>query len=184
MNNNLRLIALIGPAGCGKTTIAKYLSEEHNYAHLKFADGLKNMLRSIGLTEEELEGDLKETPSLTLMGKTPRHAMQTLGTEWGRNCINKDIWTTLFYLKCSRIFDLNMNVVVDDLRFLNEAKIIKELNGNIIEIVRPGLDESKNLYSHLSETESKDIKADWTIINYSSIDELLKSIDAIITTEL
>lgn len=178
-----KLIALIGPAGCGKTTIAKYLEREKNYVHLKFADGLKNMLRSIGLTEDELEGDLKEVPSETLLGETPRHAMQTLGTEWGRNCINRNIWSNIFRLRTLKVFEQNYNVVVDDLRFLNEAEVVKSLNGTIIRILRPSLDLENEIYLHQSERENELIKEDYNLVNVGTIKDFLIITDSIMKGE-
>ena len=85
------VIAITGQAGSGKTTIAKHLELEYNYVRVRFAEVLKDMLLALGLTEEEINGDLKEKPCSLLLGKTPRHAMQTLGIEWGRNLIHPDI---------------------------------------------------------------------------------------------
>ena len=86
------------------------------------------MLLSFGLIREQLWGDEKETPLDFLGGKTPRQAMQTLGTEWGRNLIYDGIWLHAWeraFNKCST------PVVVDDLRFINEAEMIKRLGGKI-----------------------------------------------------
>ncbi len=47
-------------------------------------------------TEDKIEGSLKAKPCSLLAGKTPRHAMQTLGTEWGRNCIGDGFWINLW----------------------------------------------------------------------------------------
>lgn len=79
------LIALIGPIGVGKTTLANLLVEEAGYHRTRFADPLKNMLAqfllSDGVPYEEvwrmLDGDLKEVPTEHFVGRTPRHAMQT-----------------------------------------------------------------------------------------------------------
>jgi hypothetical protein len=79
-----RLIALTGYAGSGKSTLADILACEHGFTVVKFAGPLKAMLRALGLDEREIEGDLKEQPCQLLAGHTPRRAMQTLGTEWGR----------------------------------------------------------------------------------------------------
>ena len=77
------LIGLVGAAHCGKTTVAILLSREHRYVRLRFADTIKDMLRVLGLSDEQLDGNLKEVPTDLLYGKTPRWAMQSLGTEWG-----------------------------------------------------------------------------------------------------
>ena len=94
------LIGICGLKWNGKTTSAMYLKQRHDFVHTKFAMPLKNMLRSmwrsVGLDEEtierKIEGDLKEVPCEFLNGHTPVHAMQTLGTEWGRVCISPTLW--------------------------------------------------------------------------------------------
>jgi len=89
------LIAFIGLSGCGKTTAARYFND-HGFTRLRFAEPLKRMLRAIGLTDAQLDGDLKEQETNLLCDRTPRHAMQTLGTEWGRNQIDQDFWVNIW----------------------------------------------------------------------------------------
>lgn len=130
-NDNLpRVVALTGPAGCGKSTAADYLIRRHGYERVKFAGPLKDMCRAIGLTEDHIEGHLKEVPSDMLCGKTPRHLMQALGTELGRNLIGEDFWIRLWLHRVATA----KRVVVDDCRFPNEAAAVRSLGGVIIEL--------------------------------------------------
>ena len=134
-NDNLPpVVAFTGQAGAGKSTAARYLVERHGYKLVKFAAPLKNMMRAIGLTEEEIEGDLKEVPSGKLCGKTPRHAMQTIGTQWGRDCIGADFWIRLWLAEAAK----HERVVTDDCRFPNEAKAVRKAGGDIILIAGRG----------------------------------------------
>jgi hypothetical protein len=130
-DNYPRLVALTGAAGSGKSTATRYLVEHHGYTLVKFAGPLKDMLRAIGLDDDEIEGGLKEAPSEMLCGKTPRHAMQTLGTQWGRDCIGEDFWIRLWRYRAAMV---GGRVVVDDCRFPNEAQAIRELGGIIIKL--------------------------------------------------
>ena len=61
VNSKPVIIALTGPAGCGKTTVAKQL-EGHGFVRVRFAGPIKAMLRALGLTEAQVDGDEKETP--------------------------------------------------------------------------------------------------------------------------
>lgn len=133
-DNYPRLIALTGAAGSGKSTAANYLVEHHGYVRVRFAGPLKDMMRAIGMAESEIEGDEKETEFRYLGGKTPRYAMQTLGTEWGRNCMGEDFWVNLWRERTIG----HDRVVVDDCRFPNEAEVIHELGGKIIKITGRG----------------------------------------------
>lgn len=131
-----RIVALSGPAGSGKSEAAKYLASL-GYETVKFAAPLKAMLRAfyaaVGLPDTEIErridGDLKETPDEYLDGHTPRHAMQTLGTEWGRGCMNGDFWINAWARKAASV---SSNVVTDDCRFGNEAVAIRAAGGDIV----------------------------------------------------
>ncbi|MBB4192832.1 deoxynucleotide monophosphate kinase [Rhizobium aethiopicum] len=132
------VVAFTGQAGAGKSTATRYLVEQHDYTLVKFAGPLKDMMRAIGLAEDQIEGDLKETPTRLLQGKTPRHAMQALGTEWGRDLIGKDFWTFLWEHRALQVIDAGGRVVTDDCRFPNEAQLIRRLGGDIYKIAGRG----------------------------------------------
>src|SRR5688572_26446471 len=87
-----KIVAFVGPIGCGKTTAARAL-RRLEYTKVSFADPLKEMLIAFGLTAEQVYGNEKEIPTGILAGHTPRYAMQTLGTEWGRDLIHTNLWT-------------------------------------------------------------------------------------------
>jgi len=148
-----RIIAFTGRAGSGKSTAAAYL-ETLGYTRTRFAGPLKSMLRalyaSIGLAEEDIhrriEGDLKEVPDPLLGGRSPRHAMQTLGTEWGRDLIAPELWVDLWR---ARVAD-GAKYVVEDCRFANEATAVAEAGGFIVRITCPW-DGSASGAEHSSE---------------------------------
>ncbi|MGN6774797.1 deoxynucleotide monophosphate kinase [Rhizobium sp.] len=171
-NDNLPpVVAFTGVAGSGKSTATRYLVERHGYTLVKFAGPLKDMMRLIGLTEEEIEGSLKEKPCNLLSGKTPRHAMQTLGTEWGRDCIGDGFWINLWRERVVDILAQAGRVVTDDCRFPNEAQAIRRLGGDIYKIEgRGGI-----VGGHISEKGCGD--QDMEIVNDGSIEELHKRVD-------
>lgn len=126
-NDNFpRVIALTGVAGSGKSTVAGML-HDYGYTLVKFAAPLKAMIRALGFGDEEIEGWRKEIPIDFLCGKTPRQAMQTLGTEWGRKCIGEDFWVNAWMQDARRF----RHVVVDDCRFPNEAQAVRQMGGVI-----------------------------------------------------
>lgn len=126
----MKLIALKGAAGSGKSTAAQYLETRHQFVRSRFAGTLKDMLRVLGLTEAHIEGELKEVPCDFLGGKTPRHAMQTLGTEWGRDLISQTLWLDSWKASVSGY----QRVVVEDCRFENEAELVRSLGGLVVHI--------------------------------------------------
>lgn len=134
-------IGLTGPAGVGKSTFARTRLGPLGYVVLPFAAPLKSMLFAMyeyaGLSREgidrRLRTDLKDKPDHVLGGKTPRQAMQALGTEWGRSLVSQDLWTTLW-----RASAMSGPTVADDLRFQNEADLVRSLGGEVWEIQRHG----------------------------------------------
>lgn len=168
------LIVFTGKAGSGKTEAANYLVSR-GYTRIKFADPPKNMLRTLGLTEAHIEGDLKNKPCELLGGKSPRYAMITLGTEWGRNLISTDLWVEAWKRQVSECKGL---VVTDDCRFLNEAKAAKEMGAILIKIVKSDADGT--LYTdHQSETEMDQIEPDRVIENSGSLIQFLSKIHSV-----
>jgi hypothetical protein len=142
------LVGLYSPApGSGKSTLAEGM-RGFGWRSVKFAGPLKDMLAALLRAAGEddafvaacLEGHLKEAPVRALAGATPRRAMQTLGTEWGRGCIDPDLWVRLAMLRADRLRAAGTPVVVDDMRFPNEAAAIRAAGGLLVKVIRPGVD--------------------------------------------
>jgi hypothetical protein len=130
------VVGLCGSAGAGKSTCALWL-EEHGYLRIRFAGPLKQMLLGLGLDQRHTDGDQKEVPNRLLNGRTPRQAMQWLGTEWGRNLFGDDFWVNIWREQATNALKSGRPVVVDDLRFANEAAAVRALNGKIVKIACP-----------------------------------------------
>lgn len=150
-----RVIGLTGAAGSGKSTAAAGLVAQ-GYTLVKFAAPLKSMLAALFVTQglapadiaRRIEGDLKEAPDPILGGVSPRLAMQTLGTEWGRDCIARDFWIGLWHRRAAGILDRGGRVVCDDCRFWNETAALRNLGGRVVRITRPDL---QSIAAHRSE---------------------------------
>lgn len=169
-----RIVAFTGLAGSGKSTAALHLVKSADYERVRFAGPLKAMMAALGLTHEEIEGHLKEKPCALLGGKTPRYAMQTIGTEWGRDIIARDLWIRAWSAAVDRL-PVGVPVVVDDCRFENEAAAVLAAGGQIIRVVRPGA--GAGAAGHSSEAEVGSLPATLEIQNDSTLAAFLERID-------
>lgn len=154
INNNktMRLIGIAGQARSGKDTLASYLLDNLDDIWLRssFADPIKEMLRAIGVDCS----DDKKAVTDDSYGVTPRHMMQTLGTEWGRHTIDNDIWVKAFArLNAGRC------VIVPDVRFNNEADLVRE-HGILIHMVGRGGIKGSHVSENAIEFKAGDIVID------------------------
>lgn len=159
------IIALTGPKESGKSTVAQFLHEAYGYARIRFADPLKAMLGAYGLSEYELEGAGKEQPCQLLGGHTPRYAMQSLGTGWGRDMMSRTFWTDAWSRRVGH--GLGGYVVAEDCRFPNEEFTVRLHGGTVWRIERPGLHSTDD-----HESEHQLVRYDRLFINDNTIDDL------------
>ena len=155
------IIGLTGFKGCGKSTVAPIMDERLGYKIRSFATTIKDMLRAMGLSHEELYDPKTKEVVIEDFGKSPREMMQTLGTEWGRMLVSSDIWVTALM----RQLNDEDNYVIDDVRFPNEAAAIHARGGKVVRVVRP-TDSSKS-DSHISEQGLNSEQIDYELQNIS-----------------
>ena len=168
-----RLVGLYSPAPqSGKSTVASYLNGM-GYRCMPFAAPIKEMTRSF-LTQmgysatdtlDLTEGDRKEQ-RLQGLGVTPRHLMQTLGTEWGRSCVTPEVWLMCWRRKAVDNLNRGIDVVVDDIRFPNEADLVRSLGGELWRVERTC---AKRSAPHASEGALDDFTFDRRIVNDNSL---------------
>ncbi len=127
------IVGIMGPLGSGKSTLAQHLVCTYDFVRVPMASVLKDMLLAAGCTEDEVYGADKMQPSTLLCGQTPRWAMQTLGTEWGRKIISPNIWVTCVAKKIHRLNKEHgyERFVIDDVRFPNECEMVKHYGGDL-----------------------------------------------------
>ena len=149
------IIGLAGPKGVGKSTYANqlvfdmYKKQDWSDAIMiiSFASPLKEMLGCI-VHKDYIEDKERIIPNL---GVSARHCLQTLGTEWGRNLISDSIWIDITR---HRIEESDANVfIIDDVRFDNEAEMIRDMGGEVWKLSRSGVNEND---AHISESGVSD----------------------------
>jgi len=178
-----RILALAGPKGSGKSTAAQLLHQKHKFYNTSFTWPIKRMLIELlfcgGMSATDAAhaiSDQKEVPLDALGGRTPRHAMQTLGTEW-RDLMSQSLWLDIWQ---ARILAPNMqsrDIVVDDLRFALEAHRVRAFGGKVVLIHR---EQALTADSHISEQEWKTIPFDAVVRNDGLPDEMLPQLEALL----
>jgi hypothetical protein len=171
-----KLIGICGAAGSGKDTLAEGLAAIDVYFVYHFADPIKNALNAMfgwgpahWMNREWKEQKLDFLPQVS-----PRQLAQTLGTEWGREIIDRHIWLKIAQQKWKRIAGTAtvntksngeiaaMGMIIPDVRFENEAKWIKEAGGILFKVHRPGIEP---VAQHASEQADLTDWIDYTILN-------------------
>jgi hypothetical protein len=179
-----RLVALTGYAGSGKSEAARYLVERHHFVRLRYAAPMKKMIMTLLVesgvgpitAREMIDGKLKETPSPVLAGHSPRFALQTLGTEWGRNILARDFWRRLLMGRVEAEVAKGNSVVIDDVRFFCEARELRARGFTLLRIQRPGVERGE----HSSEDQS--FPVDHVIQNDESIPTLHERLEEKLTS--
>lgn len=165
------LIGISGPAQSGKSTLSgefRRLVEfrGQKYAEQPFAGPLKRMLASIGVDVSDLS---KNVPVPFLDGQiTPRVMMQTLGTEWGRT-LTPDLWLKVWEHELDRHAQV---VTVPDVRFDNEADLIRGLGGVIVHVQRKPTADMLAVPAHASEAGITRVKGDIIFRNDRGIEKM------------
>ena len=134
---------------------------------------------------------------------SPRIMLQTLGTEWGREVVDEDIWVN-YMLTAATVLSAHHpdmtytrvggfvpkkganhgGVVVSDVRFNNELKAIKAFGGELIQVQRPATDAAATatgIAQHKSETEQQGFdssKFDKVIKNDGTLEDLENAVDS------
>lgn len=219
------LIGLSGKAGSGKDTMADYLSVNHGFKRIAFADKLKEVCAELfnlplghfyhrdlknekhknlcgnyllnkmnheqlvhvikdklinlrvyvkpfiidNFVKQTFTGDNPIIPKKEANCLTPRQANQLLGTEGFKRQIKQTIWIDYAMQQARTFLQQDINVVIADLRFIDEFHEVKKREGKIVGILRDVAE------SHLHESEkyieSIIDKADFKIENNSTIED-------------
>jgi len=156
------LIGIAGPARSGKDTLGHMIAAALPAPSIfrKFADPLKKIVADVfDMDFDQVEGHLKDAPDPRYIRQdgvalTPRHAMQTLGTEWGRHCY-PDVWIDYLLRKAAEDSNEGAFSIVTDVRFPNELEALVSRGMPVIRVTRPGVSITES--KHSSENALSDI---------------------------
>ena len=197
------IIGLCGLIGSGKGTVADILVDEHKFEKISFADKLKDAVSVLfDWDREMLEGETSESrfwreQEDTFWTKetgrkiTPRLVLQEFGTDCMRNGFFDGVWVS--FVRKRIIENPEINFVIPDVRFVNEADIIKGLGGKVW-CVKRGPDplwfrqyvdlDIEPTDVHSSEWRWAKIAFDHNIYNEGTIDDLKSQVQGRLASTL
>jgi hypothetical protein len=117
---------------------------------------------------------------------TVREFLQKLGTEAMREGLHTNVWVNALFadyrLWSDGRKDWYPNWIITDMRFPNEMEAVEEREGITIRVTRPDF-LSFDAMLHSSETALDDAEFDYTIVNDSTIEDLVEKVKEILTKE-
>ena len=195
------ILALSGKARSGKDTVANYLHNKYHFTVLHFSDALyeecgklykfikiKNDKTVLLHTNMEIDRPDFLTDELITKGMTTKNPL--LLQWWGtvrREYFSSNYWIDIVKSKLKYI---TTNVVIADVRLLNEYEFMKLVGAKTIRIFRLVYDEDKGDWvtyvlgdrdpNHPSETELDHVKDfDGVVFNIDDVDFLIRSFDEV-----
>lgn len=132
-------IALIGPQGAGKTTLALNLVEHRRYVRIGIADAVKAIALDCypGIQKGTLHNTWRDGKIWIAQG---RELMQDIGAALRE--VDQDFWMKLWQNKYEGAKLMGRSVVCDDLRLVHEIDFIRKL-GTGMKIVKLEANKSK-----------------------------------------
>jgi hypothetical protein len=134
------IIGFAGKKQVGKSTAAGWLVDA-GFVRTSFAEPMKevaeHLLMCAGLSNHDVRFfDRHKEEVMPIVGVTMRHFLQTLGTDWGRQLIHPDLWVLAAAERIDSLLAEGRQVVIEDVRFENEAAFIREHSGLVVHIER------------------------------------------------
>lgn len=182
MSDPFVLIGLSGPAGCGKTTVAKLLEERFGFTSMAFADPIRAACRELfqAWGPEHFERPYKES-LCPEYGVSPRQAMRVIG-EFARQ-MDPEIYA--IHLRERLLHVTASCVVVHDVRFEAEAEMIRIMHlgrrqvvSRVVHIERPGIEWSG---AHPSEVGVERGPEDLVLRNAGRLTDLEIAVDGLVS---
>lgn len=128
----MKIIAISGRRGTGKTALADYLCKKHGFVKVSFAEEIRRVARSlIPFTEADFHSPSKKEAKFHTYEWSPRDFLIRLG-EFMRYH-DEDYWVNV---ALNRLKSETGKYVIDDLRFKNEAKVLKGIDAVLVRVNR------------------------------------------------
>lgn len=127
-----RNLALIGPQGAGKTTIASLLCEHFGYARVSIADPIK-AIKNDAYPGLEKDGEFDVRTYSGTRRVTGRELLQEIGAKLRE--VDLDIWLRQFRRRYLDAVKAGRLVVIDDVRLDHEVRYLQHIDP-LLSVVR------------------------------------------------
>lgn len=163
-------LAFTGHLKAGKTTCAKIVDPD---VQLHFTSPMKKALMRV-LLDMGLPSAVVYRHLYGEKTEWSRKLMQAFGN-YARS-VDPDVFVRPVCKQIDSKIGKEMNVTIDDVRFLNEARALRERGFLVVKIERPGFEGDGDP----TEIEIDEIRLDYIIPNTKTIEELISPINAIL----
>jgi len=158
----MKVIGFTGYKQSGKDTAARELSRillpQHS-VQINFADALKDeVCMACKITRQFLD-EHKDNFRLIMQG---------YGTDFRRKLHGEQYWILKWLERVNKLAPVPAYLLCTDVRFINEAAVVRRLGGTLIRVERPGVFSD----GHASETEQRELHADFTVHNDGTVEDL------------
>lgn len=199
--SDLRVIGLGGYLRSGKDTVADHLVKHYGYTKLFMSDPLNQAMLTLNpwvyvpdlYRYGRFQNESGETVALPneferyqtvheALGYTEakklgevRRFLQKLGTDVGREMIDKELWTKLASKSIAKVLLDGGRVVITGMRFPNELGMISNLDGTNLWVHRSGLEAAASVHASENSVQPQDF--DQIIYNSANLQTLYENVD-------
>lgn len=154
----MKILGITGQKQSGKDTAADFVENAARgweVVRIGFADALKEeVCKACNIELDFLEANKDKFRTL----------LQWWGTDFRRNMYGQDYWLKQWMARA--VASRAHLVIVPDVRFKNEAELLRQFGAKIFRVVRYGLPDDQ----HQSETELNTLEVDEVITNNDSLE--------------
>lgn len=132
----MKLVGIAGKAGAGKDTVADMLWVDHDFSKFSFAYPLKLCVAAtFGIGMKKLDDREFKEVDHPKWGLSPRRMMQRMG-----DAVRREFGEDIFVRHLELLMDTahDDDIVISDVRFKEEAEMIRKRGGVIIQLDREG----------------------------------------------
>lgn len=172
--SDIQIIGISGYAGSGKDTLANCF-EQYGYKRIAFADKVKELAVRLNPELQKRIDNAEELEDIKRTDPDVRRWLQEVGVT-AREVLGDDVWVRAALDGLG-----DGKYVISDVRFKNEAEMLRQRGACLIRINRPGVGPANN---HISEVDLQDYRHWHRVINNDRDIASLRVAATIIATQL